>query len=186
MNFTISFFTMSNKYLIDPSIYLKRLKSLEINPLDIIQVDSSKQKMIYISSLGETTSYDISTALNGIGSKENSGKTPPGLHRIKAKIGDGAPPGQIFRSRKDTGEKWVGEETEDDLILTRILRLEGLEEGVNKGSDVDSFNRYIYFHGTNREDRIGTPASHGCIRMKNSDIIDLYDRVKEGTVVFIS
>lgn len=177
---------MSNKYLLDPSSYKERLAKYSINTKEIIQVDSSSQKMVYIDKQGDAHFYNISTSCEGLGSEENSGKTPTGLHRIKEKFGKNAPLGEIFRSRKDTGKKWQGEVSEEDLILTRILRLEGLEEGLNKGGNVDSYNRYIYFHGTNREDLIGKPSSHGCIRMKNSDIIDLYQRVKEGTLVIIN
>lgn len=177
---------MSNKYIINPSSYKNLLEELNLPEGEIIQVNSSLQKMMFINDNGDIFSYNISTSKNGIGSEENSEKTPRGLHRIKEKFGKDAPEGQIFKSREDTGCKWEGEITSEDLILSRILRLEGLEEGINKGGNVDSYKRYIYFHGTNREDLIGTPSSHGCIRMKNRDIIELYDQVKEGTLVFIN
>lgn len=76
--------------------------------------------------------------------------------------------------------------TEDNMVLTRILRLRGMEPGLNTGSGVDSFERYIYIHGTNREDLIGTPMSHGCVCMRNQDIIELFDEIKEGTIVYIT
>jgi UDP-N-acetylmuramate--alanine ligase len=129
--------------------------------------------------------YDASSSRFGNGNRENSLKTPLGLHRIKEKFGAGAPPGRIFRDREDTGIDWDGKSPEENLILTRILRLEGLEEGINKGAGVDSYERYIYIHGTGREDLIGTPLSHGCVCLRNRDIIRLFDTVREGTVVYI-
>lgn len=129
--------------------------------------------------------YDSSTSRFGTGIRENSCKTPPGLHRIKEKIGAGAPEGRIFEDRKDTGIDWDGRSTEDNLILTRILRLEGLEEGINKGEGVDSYGRYIYIHGTNREDLVGVPLSHGCLCLRNRDVVRLFETVREGTLVYI-
>jgi UDP-N-acetylmuramate--alanine ligase len=129
--------------------------------------------------------YDCSTSRFGIGNRENSLKTPLGLHRIREKFGAGAPPGRVFRDREDTGEDWDHSQNGDNLILTRILRLEGLEEGINKGPGVDSYERYIYIHGTNREELIGTPLSHGCVCLRNFDIIRLFEIVKEGTLVYI-
>ena len=101
--------------------------------------------------------YDASTSRFGNGMRENSLKTPLGFHRIKEKFGSEAPAGRVFRDREDTGEDWDHSQVGDNLILTRILRLEGLEEGVNKGGSVDTYERYIYIHGTGREDLIGTP-----------------------------
>jgi UDP-N-acetylmuramate--alanine ligase len=129
--------------------------------------------------------YDVSTSRFGNGNRENSLKTPLGLHRIKEKFGAGAPPGRIFTDREDTGVDWDHSQAGDNLILTRILRLEGLEEGINKGAGVDSCERYIYIHGTGREDLIGTPLSHGCVCLRNLDIIRLFDTAKEGTLVYI-
>jgi len=129
--------------------------------------------------------YDASSSRFGTGMRENSLKTPLGIHRIKEKFGAGAPAGRIFKDRIDTGIDWDRRSTEDNLILTRILRLEGLEEGVNKGAGVDSYERYIYIHGTSREELIGTPLSHGCVCLRNLDIIRLFEIVKEGTLVYI-
>jgi len=129
--------------------------------------------------------YDASTSRFGNGSRENSLKTPPGIHRIREKYGDGAPAGRVFRDREDTGEDWDHSQAGDNLILTRILRLEGLEQGINRGEGIDSYERYIYIHGTGREDLIGTPLSHGCVCMRNLDVISLFDTVGEGTVVYI-
>src|SRR5512146_488626 len=129
--------------------------------------------------------YDASTSRFGNGNREDSLKTPLGIHRIKEKFGAGAPPGRVFTDREDTGMDWDHSQTGDNLILTRILRLEGLEEGINKGPGVDSYERYIYIHGTGREDLVGTPLSHGCVCMRNLDVIRLFETVKEGTLVYI-
>jgi UDP-N-acetylmuramate--alanine ligase len=127
----------------------------------------------------------VSTAA-GIGGTEGSFRTPPGWHRIQARIGAGAVPGTVFRSRVATGEQWQGEATSEDLILTRILTLEGLEEGINRGPGVDSLARYIYLHGTNREDLLGFPVSHGCLRLANADVIALSSLVQEGDPLVVA
>src|SRR5262249_56027294 len=111
--------------------------------------------------------------------------TRAGWHRVRARIGDGAEPGTVFKSREPTGEVWRGENRSDDLILTRILTLDGLEDGINRGPGSDSLERYIYFHGTNQESLLGTPSSIGCIRLANADIVALHDRVREGDLVVI-
>ena len=130
--------------------------------------------------------WPVSTARAGIGGAEGSYRTPPGWHSIKRKIGDGAPPGTVFVSREPTGEIWRGEAREDDLILTRILTLEGLEDGVNRGPGCDSLERYIYLHGTNHEPLLGRPMSHGCVRMANADISELFGRMGHGDHVLIA
>lgn len=123
--------------------------------------------------------YAISTSRFGIGSETGSYKTPAGRFRVAEKIGDGAPPGEIFVGRAPTGR--IGEEgDEHDHVQTRILWLEGLEP-----ENANTHDRYIYIHGTNAESQIGTPASFGCVRLSNLDIIDLYDRVTVGTPVEI-
>lgn len=134
--------------------------------------------------------YPVSTAANGAGEENGSYCTPRGRHRIAEKIGAFAPLCSAFKSRQPTGEVWTPELDAEypsrDWILTRILWLEGLEPGKNQGDTVDTHNRYIYIHGTNEEHKLGTPASHGCIRMKNADVAELFDLVKEGTEVRIS
>jgi hypothetical protein len=134
--------------------------------------------------------YPVSTATNGAGEQNGSYCTPRGRHRIAEKIGTGAPLCAAFKARELTGEIWTPElDAENpgrDWILTRILWLEGLEPGRNQGGTVDTHDRYIYIHGTHEEHRIGTPASHGCIRMKNADVAELFDLVKVGTEVRIS
>ncbi|MDB6073496.1 MAG: hypothetical protein JWO89_1136 [Verrucomicrobiaceae bacterium] len=123
--------------------------------------------------------WPVSTARAGVGFKEGSLRTPVGQFRIREKHGAGAPSGTIFKSRQPAG-LWQGERLDDDLVLTRILRLEGLE-----ARNANTFDRYIYIHGTNDEPGIGRPGSHGCVRLRNDDMIDLYDLVPEGTEVWI-
>ncbi len=135
---------------------------------------------------------DCATAAAGTGFVEGSGQTPTGWHRVSEKFGEGAPWGQVFRSRAATKEIWKpGRESKEDLVLTRLLWLEGLEPGVNLGKDakgrvVDSKQRHIYLHGTNGEAQIGTPSSHGCVRLLNDDVIILFDRIPEGAPVYIA
>lgn len=132
-------------------------------------------------------SYVISTGAAGFGNEEGSGKTATGLLAIDEKIGDGEPLGMVFKGRQPTGEVIL--ETDDpaaDLITSRILRLEGREAGINRGGDVDARARYIYIHGTPHEKDLGRPASHGCIRMAGRDIVELFQRVKPGTLVYVA
>lgn len=134
-------------------------------------------------------SWPVSTAAAGVDAREGSGGTPPGVHRILQRIGAGAPPGMVFVSREPTGRVWQPglphEAVDGDLILTRVLTLDGLEEGVNRGPGVDSAARFIYLHGTNAESRLGTPCSHGCVRLANTDVLRLFDLVREGDPVVI-
>jgi len=134
--------------------------------------------------------YAISTSINGAGEKNGSQQTPRGLHEIRVMIGSGAPRGAIFRRRRFTGEICTPEvlrnDPERDWITTRLLWLRGLEPGINRFGNVDTMRRYIYIHGTPRGDLIGRPASRGCIRMRDDDIIELFDRVSMGTRVLIA
>lgn len=134
--------------------------------------------------------YPVSTALNGAGEVEGSYCTPRGRHRIAQKIGADAPLYSVYKARMPTGVIWTPEleakAPESDWILSRILWLEGTEPGKNQGGTVDSHARYIYIHGTNEESRIGTAVSHGCIRMRNADVVDLFERVAVGTAVEIT
>lgn len=131
------------------------------------------------------------TGFTGVGAREGTNQTPPGWHRITEKIGDKEPEGRVFRSRGVTKKIWQpGEVVPEDLVLTRILILEGLEPGVNQGHDdqgflVDSLKRFIYIHGTNDVEHLGEPSSKGCIRLSNADVITLFDRVPVGTPVII-
>jgi UDP-N-acetylmuramate--alanine ligase len=167
------------------TIYRKIKKSLADTHDRFIVVSIESQALFICDGDAIIERYDCSTSRFGNGNRENSLKTPLGIHRIKEKFGHGAPTGRVFRDREDTGEQWDHSRNGDNLILTRILRLEGLEEGINKGTGTDSYERYIYIHGTGREDLIGTPLSHGCVCLRNHDVIRLFDRVKEGTLVYI-
>lgn len=127
--------------------------------------------------------YSVSTALKGLGFGVDSFCTPIGRHVVAEKIGDGAPVGSVFKSRLATGDVWTEQafvNENEDLILTRILWLKGIEE-VNK----NSYDRYIYLHGTNHEDKLGLPASHGCIRFSNLDIIEVFNLLEVGSEVMI-
>ncbi len=132
-------------------------------------------------------SYPVSTAKNGLGEKLNSGSTPRGLHRIRTKHGQNAPMFGILSNKGYTGSvaKIINYDSPSDHITSRSMRLEGVEYGLNKGGNNDSFNRHIFIHGTHEEGLIGSPVSHGCIRLKNQDVIDLFNRVNEGTYVLI-
>ena len=154
-------------------------------PPRLLLVDVGRQRLRLLESGVEVASYAISTAAAGVGGEEGSFRTPPGWHRIQARIGAGAASGTVFESRLATGVVWRGEPRADDLILTRILTLEGLEDGVNRGAGRDSLARYIYIHGTNHEDALGRPESHGCVRMANADVTALFERVGEGDPVVI-
>lgn len=133
--------------------------------------------------------YAISTAANGAGCKKNSGCTPLGKHIIRAKIGEGAPAGSVFVGRRPTGEictpKLMSEFPNRDWILTRILWLSGTEVGINRLGNVDTMQRYIYIHGTPDSNEMGVIGSHGCVRMRNADIIALFDMVDVGAEVDI-
>jgi hypothetical protein len=124
-----------------------------------------------------------STSRFGIGQVEGSNGTPLGLHRIAQKIGDGWPVGTVFKSRQPVGFTWKG--LPKATITSRILWLEGLEPGLNRGGNVDSHARYIYIHGTGDETALGRPASWGCIHLAANDLIPLFDRVPAGTIVWI-
>lgn len=144
-----------------------------------------EQKLYVCAGKTVTGVYAASTSRLGAGIREDSLKTPPGIHRVCEKIGAGAPEGRIFRDREDTGTDWDHTSNEENIILTRILRLEGLEPGINRGPGVDTYERYVYIHGTNRENDVGTPFSNGCICLRNADIVSLFDLVPEGTVLYI-
>ncbi len=164
----------------------QRLQKLLTDPEELFLIQSIEAQTLFICR-NETIveQFDCSTSRFGTGIRENSFKTPTGLHRIKDRIGAGAPAGRIFKGRKDTGIDWDQRSHDENLILTRILRLEGLEQGINKGPGVDSYERCIYIHGTNREDLMGTPLSHGCLCLRNQDIIHLFELAGVGTLVYI-
>lgn len=160
-------------------------KSLE----NLIYVDISSQTLSYIVKGTVSKKYNISSSYYGTGSEANSLKTPLGKHEIYKKIGNELPINAILK-----GRVWNGAiadiiegpiDTDYDHVTSRILWLDGLEEGKNKGNGVDSRNRYIYIHGTAEEGLIGRPASDGCIRMYNNEVIELFELVSEKTQVWI-
>lgn len=156
----------------------------------VILVSIPRQELLLIRKGRLTGQYPVSTARNGPGSEVDSEKTPLGLHQIAEKIGDGEPAGTVFRGRRTTGETigTLDAQTlaDHDLITSRILWLSGLEPGINQGPGVDSKARYIYIHGTQCENDIGRPVSHGCIRMTNHDVIALFDSTAVGDLVYVS
>lgn len=139
---------------------------------------------------GEVGRYSVSTSRNGAGELEGSFCTPRGKHIVRAKIGAGQPLNAVFRGRRPTGEIWTPELGERfpgrDWILTRILWLSGCELGRNRLGKVDTMRRYIYIHGSPDSVAMGRPGSIGCIRMRNQDIVELFDRVAHGTAVEIA
>ena len=144
-----------------------------------IRVSIADQTLSLLENDELLVSYTISSAANGLGFEEGSYCTPTGNFEVCEKIGEGEQSGTIFKSRLPTG-LWDGTPEESDLVLTRILRLQGLDP-----ENANSLERYIYIHGTNQEHLLGQPASCGCIRMSNKDVIDLYDRIEEGVSMVI-
>ena len=138
---------------------------------------------------GVKAKYSVSTAANGAGCEKNSGCTPLGEHIIRAKIGAGAAPNTVFVGRRPTGEicspELMAEFPKRDWILTRILWLSGTELGKNRLGNVDTMQRYVYIHGTPDSVEMGKTGSHGCVRMRNSEMIELFDLVEVGTPVVI-
>ncbi|HHJ21164.1 MAG TPA: L,D-transpeptidase [Gammaproteobacteria bacterium] len=134
--------------------------------------------------------YPVSTAERGVGNRANSNQTPPGVHYIRKKMGAGEKSGTVFKARVSTRKRVAVEHRprhlDGDFVTSRILWLGGLEPGVNLGKGIDSFKRYIYIHGTPEEGLIGRPASHGCIRMRNADVIELFDLMPEKSLVKIN
>jgi len=142
---------------------------------------SEKEKILF--------EYPVSTSSFGIGNQNGSFKTPLGEHSIAQKIGADCALNEVFIGRVPQGVledlQVKGHALPEDIITSRILWLQGMEPGVNKGEGIDSYHRYIYIHGTSEEEKIGTPASHGCVRMRNQDVIDLFNQVDEGCRVLI-
>ena len=134
-------------------------------------------------------SWPVSTSRYGVGGENDSRKTPPGAHRIAERIGDGAALHTIFKGRvaqaQTAGIETAPRTTGQECITTRILWLDGLEPGINQGEEMDSYQRYIYIHGTHEEGLIGQAASIGCIRMRGNDVIELFDQVSVDTLVLI-
>lgn len=146
-----------------------------------ILISAADQRMVVLRDGEPVAAYPVSTSKFGLGDTPGSYATPVGTFRVKKKIGDGAPPGAVFKSRKLTGEILPVDAPGRDPIVTRILWLDGLEPQNRR-----AFERFIYIHGTPEERNIGTPVSFGCIRMRSNDVIELYDMVGEGARVVVS
>lgn len=156
---------------------------------DAIVISIGEQKLFFYTHNVLEASYTVSTSRKPPSCKEDSFGTPIGLHKIEEKIGDGVPVGGVFIGRVYTGKhfsEFPPEERQKNLITTRILRLRGLEEGKNLGPGCDSYNRYIYIHGTNHQDRVGTPMTAGCPVLKDDDLVDIFNCSEEGMLVFIT
>ena len=158
--------------------------------MNSIHISVKDQLMTLLDEAGQVLhSYPVSTSKFGTGSRNNSNQTPLGLHRIKDKIGGAMPINEVFIGRMPHGslDECIerGVELPEDVITSRIMWLEGMQPGRNQGGYVDTYQRYIYIHGTSDEEHIGTPASMGCIRMLNADIVELFRLVESGTEVMI-
>jgi lipoprotein-anchoring transpeptidase ErfK/SrfK len=149
--------------------------------LDSLHISIADQQLYGFTAGQLVVRLPVSTALNGPGEQNGSNRTPRGLHQVRARIGDGLPLGAVLRGRRWTGETWNAELHAQfpgrDWILTRILWLSGCEPGINRLGAVDTFRRYIYLHGTPDSEPMGVPLSHGCIRLRNADVLELFERV---------
>ncbi len=152
----------------------------------MILVNTPNQKIYLFKSNELIFESDISTSLYGLGCQVNSNKTPTGLHIVASMLGRKLPAGTLFKNRIPTSKiiKHIPKDNQD-YITSRIIRLSGLEDGINKGGDVDTFDRYIYIHGTPHIDKLGTPESHGCIRMSDNNVIKLFDLISYKELVLI-
>lgn len=154
-----------------------------------IRISLSRQRLWLQGPGGQSLEFPVSTSRYGPGERQGSLCTPRGLHTVRARIGAGLPPGAVFRARRPTGEvltpALMARHPGRDWILTRILWLSGLEPGRNRSGPVDTMRRYIYIHGTPDTEPMAVPFSHGCIRMRNTDVVALFDRVPAGTRVDI-
>lgn len=155
-----------------------------------IRISIPEQQLVLLEKKQPLAVYPVSTARNGPGEQRGSGCTPRGWHRIRIKIGAGQPPNAVFVGRRPTGEIYnpdlAAQYPNRDWILTRILWLTGLESGRNRGGDCDTLRRFVYIHGCPDTVPMGTPLSHGCIRMRNQDLLELFERVMAGDRVFIA
>jgi len=155
----------------------------------IIRIEIEKQLLSLYLGQELIASYQVSTSKDGPGEEMESGCTPRGLHRIKIKIGDGLPENSVFVGRRPTGEIYTPElganNPERDWILTRIIWLTGMEPEQNRGGNRDTLRRFIYIHGCPDSEPMGIPASHGCVRMRNCDLLELFDLVDTDTLVEI-
>jgi len=156
---------------------------------DYLHIELARQRLRIWRDGKVSAEYPVSTSLNGAGEQLGSERTPRGWHRVRAKIGSGCAPGTVFVGRRPSGEIYTESlgraQPERDWILSRILWLCGCEPGKNRFGDVDSMRRYIYIHGCPDSEPVGEPRSHGCVRMRNADVIALYNQVPAGMPVLI-
>ena len=169
----------------------KTRSSLGIKQTDRVLVVRIGESTLQLHRKGSVVkSYVISTSKRPPSNVAHSLGTPVGLHEIAERIGAGQPPGMVFKSRVPTGRHFselAGESPpQGNLVTSRILWLRGLEPGINSGGDVDTYGRYVYIHGTHREEGIGRPMSAGCVLMRNADIVELHDLVRAGDLVWIA
>ena len=154
-----------------------------------IRISLATQRLELLEGQRVLATYRVSTSARGAGERFGSERTPRGRHEVRELIGHGAPPGAVFVGREPTGEICSPEleaaHPDRDWILSRVIWLGGVEDGRNRGGDVDTFSRYIYIHGTPDGEPLGEPRSHGCIRMRNADVIALFDLVAPGMLVQI-
>ncbi len=154
-----------------------------------VEISIADQTLRLLTDTGEKC-WSVSTALNGAGNQKGSGCTPLGQHKVKLKIGESAPINSVFVGRRLTGEIYsetlAHQYPERDWIMTRIIWLQGMESGFNRGGQVDTLSRYIYIHGTPDSEPMGVPKSHGCIRMRNRDLIELFDQIDNNLTVNIT
>ena len=164
--------------------------ALGIKPtVRVLVVSINGQTLRFFESGKLKKAYVVSTSKRPPSNVKGSLGTPTGLHAIAEKIGAGSPPGIVFKSRRSTGfhfSEYTDPNGAECLVTSRILWLRGLEPGVNAGGEVDSHGRYIYIHGTNREDRLGKPQSAGCVVMNNREICELFEEVRTGDLVWIA
>jgi len=169
---------------------MNALERSEIGHVDFLRVDATRQEVVGFLQSRQVVRYQVSTAAAGLGCESGSAMTPLGEHRIRAKIGARFPIGAVL-----VGRRWTGQQIDPDLleqfpsrdwVLSRALWLQGMEPAVNRGGRVDSLRRYIYFHGTHDEDLIGRAVSYGCVRMRNREIVELFDLVDVGCRVAIA
>lgn len=159
--------------------------------MDRIEISIARQSLRLLDEKGrELSRYLVSTASNGAGELNGSHCTPRGRHIVRAKIGAGQPVNTVFVGRRPTGEVWTPQlgsmHPQRDWMLTRLLWLSGCEPGFNRMGLVDTMRRYIYIHGAPDTAAMGVPGSIGCIRMRNADIVELFDRVEPYTPVLIA
>jgi hypothetical protein len=179
-----SFHAMNQPVL--PDSCLDACRRLHVAPTKYLLTVSVANQTVSLFEDGRfVKKFPCSTSRFGIGEIKGSNRTPRGLHCIAEKIGGGEPAGTVFKSRQVVGHVSQPEHA-GAKITTRIMWLEGLEPGLNRGGDVDSHDRYIYIHGTGDQESIGEPASHGCIHLADANLIYLFDRLPSGTLVWIA